>query len=640
MPTAKVISQKALCVDDLRHAEYYGLQGTFDELYAKSKEGEIFTDLMGIILSRENILLAYRNIKTNSGSKTRGTDNVTIDDIGRLSPEEVVEKVRFIVTGSPYGYRPRPVRRKDIPKPNGSTRPLGIPCMWDRLVQQCIKQVMEPICEAKFSEHSYGFRPQRSVENAIAESYKLMQLSHLTQVIEFDIKGFFDNVNHSKLIRQIWAMGIHDKHLLYVLLRILKAPVKMPDGMMLFPTKGTPQGGIISPLLANIVLNELDHWVESNWQENPVVYRYKMQINKQGTVNRGHGYEAMRRTELKEMYIVRYADDFRIFCRTRKDAVRTKIAITSWLKERLKLDVSPEKTRIVNVKRHNSEFLGFKFKLRPKREKWVVKSHMCEKALNKQKQELTEQAKNVAKPRAEKTEADEIRLYNLKVMGMQNYFCIATNISLDCREIGEKISAVFKNRLETQKGRGRCRLKREGRKLTGAERKRYGKSGQLRYVAGSEEPIYPVGYVQHRSPMWHRCNINAYTPEGREAIHSNLSFPNRGLINALMAQPLYGRSVEYADNRISMFSAQWGKCAIMGTAFQCLSDIHCHHIKPRSMGGSDRYDNLVLVSEPMHRLIHATAEDTIQLYLHLLNPKADQIKKLNKLREMAGSKAI
>ncbi len=637
MPTAKVISQKALCVDDLRHAEYYGLQGTFDELYAKSKEGEVFTDLMGIILSRENILLAYRNIKTNSGSKTRGTDNVTIDDIGRLSPEEIVEKVRFIVTGSPYGYRPRPVRRKDIPKPNGSTRPLGIPCMWDRLVQQCIKQVMEPICEAKFSEHSYGFRPQRSVENAIAESYKLMQLSHLTQVIEFDIKGFFDNVDHSKLIRQIWALGIRDKHLIYVLLRILKAPVKMPEGTMLFPTKGTPQGGIISPLLANIVLNELDHWVESNWQDNPVVYRYKLWKDKKGTEHRNNSYKAMRKTALKEMYIVRYADDFRIYCRTRKDAVRTKTAVTLWLKERLKLDVSPEKTRIVNVKRHNSEFLGFKFKLRPKEEKWVVRSHMCDKALKKQKQALAEQAKKVAKPEAGKTEADEIRLYNSKVTGMQNYYCIATHINLDCGKIGREVNTVLKNRLGAQKG---SRLRKKGRKLTEAERKRYGKSEQLRYVAGTEEPIYPVGYVRHHPPMLHRRNINAYTPKGREAIHSNLSFPNKGFINALMAQPLYGRSVEYADNRISMFSAQWGKCAIMGTAFQCLSDIHCHHIKPRSMGGSDKYDNLVLVSEPMHRLIHATAADTIQLYLYLLNLNADQIKKLNKLREMAGNKAI
>ena len=99
----------------------------------------------------------------------------------------------------------------------------------------------------------------------------MMQLTKLHFVIEFDIKGFFDNVNHAKLMRQIWAMGIHDKHLIYVIRKILTAPIKMPDGINVYPTKGTPQGGIISPLLANIVLNELDHWIESQWSNNPVI---------------------------------------------------------------------------------------------------------------------------------------------------------------------------------------------------------------------------------------------------------------------------------------------------------------------------------------------------------------------------------
>ena len=118
---------KNLCVDDLRHAEYYGMQTTFDELYQRSRDGGIFDNLMDLILSRDNILLAYRNIKANGGSYTAGTDNRNITDIGGMAPEKVVEKVRFIVTGSQHGYRPKPVRRKDIPKPNGKTRPLGIP---------------------------------------------------------------------------------------------------------------------------------------------------------------------------------------------------------------------------------------------------------------------------------------------------------------------------------------------------------------------------------------------------------------------------------------------------------------------------------------------------------------------------------
>lgn len=345
MPNEK--KPKTKCVEYLRHAEYYDMQNTFDELYARSQAGEIFENLMDVILSRENILLAYRNIKSNTGSITPGTDKLKISDIGKLTADEVTARVRKIVKGAKNGYTPRSVRRKDIPKPNGNTRPLGIPCIWDRLVQQCIKQVMEPICEARFSNNSYGFRPNRSVENAIAATYRLMQKSGLHYVVEFDIKGFFDNVDHSKLIKQLWSLNIRDKELLYVIRRILKAPILMPDGHTEHPTKGTPQGGIISPLLANVVLNELDHWLESQWQCNPVTENYAYRENAAGCPIQSHAYRAMRNTRLKEMYIVRYADDFRILCRTREQADRTLIAVTQWLKERLRLDVSPEKRELL-----------------------------------------------------------------------------------------------------------------------------------------------------------------------------------------------------------------------------------------------------------------------------------------------------
>ena len=431
------MTKKNLCVESLRHAEYYGMQEIFDELYAESKSGKIFEDLMPLILNRENILLAYRNIKSNAGSKTAGTDGLTIKDVGRLTPDEVVEKI-------PKLY--------DTTK----TRPLGIPCIWDRLIQQSIKQILDPICEAKFSKNNYGFRPGRSVENAISHVYRLLQLSHLHYVIEFDIKGFFDNVDHSKLIRQIWAMGIRDKKLIFVIKRILKAPIKMPDGKTIQSVRGTPQGGIISPLLANIVLNELDQWIASQWENNPVTKNYKLQFNSKGLPNNGHGYRAMRKTKLKEMYLVRYADDFRIFCRTKTQAEKIKIAVTKWIKERLRLEISQEKTRVVNVKRQYSNFLGFKIKVHSKKKKQVVKSRVSDKNLEQVRSKLKKQAKRIARPKAPKDELSEVRLFNLMVVGIQNYYKIATHISEDCRILGRQISTILKNRLSKQ---GDCRLK-------------------------------------------------------------------------------------------------------------------------------------------------------------------------------------
>ena len=121
---------------------------------------------------------------------------------------------------------------------------VAVPCIIDRIVQQCILQVMEPICEAKFYEHSYGFRPCRSAENAVSYAYGLAQRNKLHYVVDVDIKGFFDNVNHRKLLQQIWTLGIRDTKLIQIIKAMLKAPIQMPDGEILYPDRGTPQGGL------------------------------------------------------------------------------------------------------------------------------------------------------------------------------------------------------------------------------------------------------------------------------------------------------------------------------------------------------------------------------------------------------------
>lgn len=612
-----------MTVDVLRHNEYYDTQGIFDELYEKSKRNETFDDLMEIILSEANILLAYRNIKANEGSKTPGTDGLNMAHIAKLTPEEVVDKVKFITIGSKHGYRPKPVRRKEIPKPNGTMRPLGIPCIWDRLVQQCIKQVLEPICEAKFSENSFGFRPLLSVEHAIAKTYRTIQNVNLHHVIEFDIKGFFDNVNHQKLIKQLWYLGIQDKKLLWIIKRILKAPIKLEDGTIYNPDKGTPQGGIISPLLANIVLNELDHWVESQWTNNPIVEKY---------ASRSHGFRAMRDgTSLKEMRIVRYADDFRVFCKTKDGAERMLIATTDWLKTRLDLDVSPEKTRIVDVRDNYMEFLGFKIKARwnYQKGKYVITSHISDKARKDKEAKLVEQIKRVCDAIGNNDALiKEIMVYNTMVMGIQNYYRIATNVASDLNHAQQRTYKILYNRTNKQTGR---LLSKKGRPLTEIEQTRYGKCKSLRYIKGVNLPIYPIYAVQHKTALSPKKGQCLYTEDGRKIVHQDLTF-YLPLLHQIRNTKPFGYSIEMYDNRISLYSAQQGKCYATNRLFESIEEIHCHHKQAKTDGGNDAYQNLVLISENVHKLVHASRTETILKYLEIIAPKAEDMRKINYLR--------
>lgn len=603
----------------IRYTEYYDMQNILDKLYADSKEGKIFTSLIDIITSRENIKMAYRTIKRNKGSKTSGSDKRNIDDLAKLNEYKYVALIKRQFNN----YRPHPVKRVEIPKPNGKLRPLGIPTIVDRIVQQCILQVLEPICEAKFYEQSNGFRPNRSAENAIAQCCRLMQIQHLHYVVDIDIQGFFDNVSHSKLIKQMWTMGIRDKKLICIVKQMLKAPVILPDGKKIYPDKGTPQGGILSPLLSNIVLNELDWWISSQWENMPTHYAYKHPVNKQGTEVKSHTYRALRKSNLKEMYIVRYADDFKIFCPDKATAQKAFTAVKLWLKDRLRLNISPEKSKIVNLKQHYSEFLGFKLKVKEKGNKYVVSSFMSDKAKQAAKHKISECVQAMKHPPNQREQYKAIQQYNSVVAGMHNYYRFATNVSLDFADIAFAVKAQLNNRLKEITANGV--LKR------GFIKERYGKSNQLRFLNG--HPLIPVGYVQTKDAQHKKKSVNRYTAEGRAEIHKNLRFDTSVLL-WLMQNPVLDKSIEFADNRISLYAAQYGKCAVTGEPLMPY-EIRCHHKIPIEYGGTDDYNNLVLVSETVHILIHSTKKSTIDGYLKLLDLNKKQLEKLNKLRELA-----
>jgi len=594
----------------LRNSEYYNIQELLDELYKKSKNGYKFHDLINVITSKNNVELAYRNIKKNKGSKTKGTNNSTIDTLGIEFNDNLVEYIQRRLAD----YQPGKVRRVEIPKSNGKTRPLGIPTMEDRLIQQCIYQILEPICEAKFYAHSYGFRPNRSSHHAVSRAMYLINKHKLHYVVDVDIKGFFDNVDHGKLLKQMWTIGIQDKNLLCVISKMLKAEV---EGIGV-PDKGTPQGGILSPLLANIVLNELDWWIHSQWEGMKTQHPYSENISQ----NR-----ALKHTNLKEGYVVRYADDFKIFCRNYDDAQKMYIATQKWLKERLRLDISPEKSKIQNLRKGYSEFLGFKLKAVKKENKYVCKSHMTEKA----KANAIKSIKTGINLLAENNTSAQVNKYNSMILGLHQYYCIASHVNKDFNEISYKTIRTIKNRLKNI-------VSRKTTKMPRAYEKYYG-SYNLKPRCIQGIPLYPVFGITCKTPVNFSQDVCNFTKEGRAKVHSYLQKIHVSVLRYLLENPVIGQSIEYNDNRISLYVGQNGLCAITKQPLE-IGKMDCHHKKTKNKGGTDEYKNLIFITSTVHKLIHAVDTETIKKYLEIMQLTDDMLVKINKLRILTGNQNI
>jgi 5-methylcytosine-specific restriction endonuclease McrA len=414
-------------------------------------------------------------------------------------------------------------------------------------------------------------------------------------------------------------MGIQDKNLISILGRLLKAEIK-GEGI---PTKGTPQGGIISPLLANVVLNELDWWISDQWETFKTDHRYKYRYIK---------YKSLRRaSELKEIYIVRYADDFKILCRNYETASKIKIAVSKWLKERLNLEVSKKKTKITNLKTSYSKFLGIKFKVKRKGQKYVCKSRICKDTRSKLAYKLKQQIKEIQ----EQTTVKQVSKLNSMILGMHQYYSMATHVNIDFHEIAFLVNRTLENRL-----REKMSFSEKGDKSRAYE-KFYGGYNYKPYsIAGIR--IFPIAGVRTSPPLNFKQDICDYTKKGRKKIHEKLKSVDPNVLRYIMENPVKGETIEYNDNRIARYSGQGGTCYITGKPLT-IGDIECHHKKPRNDGGGDNYNNLILVTYNIHKLIHAKKQETIEKYLDKVEKlylDEKTLSKLNKFRSKVGNDYI
>lgn len=389
------------------------------------------------------------------------------------------------------------------------------------------------------------------------------------------------------------------------------------------------------------MLNELDWWLASQWEEIPTEYPFNLNPNPNGSPKRGNKYAALRdRSGLKVVTCVRYADDFKIFTNNYQSAVKLFHATQDWLKDRLGLDISPEKSKIINLREEYSEFLGFKFKVvkRGKRTEgrqkgepqYVIRSHVKDKAIDKIRTKLDKLIYDMEFPTQGKhSQYNAISNYNSAVIGIHEYYRMATMVSSDFRPLAYSVQKSLKARLQKRfKTAKAVRKKRIPIHISDVIKERYGKSDQLRYVTGVA--LAPIGFVRHKYPMQRKFGVNSYTPKGRAYIHKRLEKVDMRVLHYLMRNPIPYRSIEYNDNRLSLYSAQMGKCAVTGKVL-IIGDIHCHHKIPRHLGGTDKYHNLIIVSEDVHRLIHASNPDTIAKYKERLHLTAKQYKTLSNL---------
>lgn len=274
------------------------------------------THMMELIVSPYNMNRAYRKVMSNGGSG--GVDSMEAKDLLpylKLHKDELIES---LLTGK---YKPMPVRRVEIPKDNGKTRKLGIPTLVDRVIQQSIAQVLTPLYEPQFSDGSYGFRPNRGAQDALKKAQSYLNAGY-EYAVGIDLERFFDTVNQSYLI-ELLSHTIKDGRVISLIHKYLYAGV-MIDGVYHPTTEGTPQGGPLSPLLSNIVLNELDKELE----------------------RRGHPF-------------VRYADDSLIFCKSKRGAERVCEGLTHYIEKKLHLKVNREKTEVGYVR--GMKYLGYSF---------------------------------------------------------------------------------------------------------------------------------------------------------------------------------------------------------------------------------------------------------------------------------------
>ncbi len=589
------------------------LRKLLDFLYAESKaaidkgEKPSFKGLLEVISAETTIVSAIHNIKANRGSRTAGSDNETMQrDILEKDYHDVINRVQNALKD----YHPNPVRRVYIPKPGKEEkRPLGIPAVIDRIIQECVRIVLEPILEAQFHPHSYGFRPMRSAQMAIERVIDLVHKTGHYWIVEGDISKYFDTITHTILLKKLYHMGIKDQRVLMVIKQMLKAGIM---GEIVTNPMGTPQGGVLSPLLANAYLHTFDEWITNQWENKKTRHTYNSIWDKRRWLR--------KRSNLKPAYLIRYADDWVLITNSKRNAERWKWKTKQFLKDVLKLELSIEKTVVTDVRKKVIQFLGFEYKVRKcksTKKGYVPNSRPNKDRIKAKVKEIHTYAKTLKRATDNISLLRSIDMLNSKIRGVIQYYQTATGVNKALSKYGDILVYA-----------GYKAIKRRGGKWTPANQTYNLHSVHSQYksqipaieINGLMIGITSLKFCRFRYEPLKNQDETPYSPEGRKL------YMERAEKKPLLAraEELYSDLVsykialyqsdsgiynfEYYMNRAYAFNRDRGKCRVCGGNVAS-QDVHIHHKNNKlPLSEINKVPNLVTTHVECHKLIHNYSE--------------------------------
>ena len=539
------IASNTFSIKNIRKCENYveTMQKRLDEAVASNNKAKIRT-IFTILTKRSfavKVLAVWRITYLNSGKNTAGVDNVKIPQAERSLQNAIRYRLLKAIN---IKSKPEAIRRVYIPKSNGKKRPLGIPTLKDRINQEILRIALDPIVEYYSDDDSYGFRPKRSCQDAMMMLYVcLSRKDRRRYIVEGDIKSCFDHISHDHILRVLrtWEIPIYA---LRIIRKMLTSKV-IDRNKTLDNPQGTPQGGVISPMLANVALSTFDYYIRNH----------------------------------TDNIMVRYADDFVILCKSKQIAKQVKNDIALFLKTVINLTLSEEKTHITHIK-NGFDFLGFTFRKYPRRgitNPKGIEDYILLITPEKEKiQALRQNVKSVVKTSLATQQETLIKRLNPKLRGWGNYY----------RYVNSKV-ALNKIDYYTYHTLLRWGRRRHNKGLDWIinnyftdNKSVFGKNPSL--IKVSDIPI--LNYVKVRK------GVRVYNSKDAEYWQKR--------DERLMSQQL----VKY---RRYLYERQKGVCPKCNYPLLPTDDLHTHHILPKASGGSNSYSNLTLIHAECHREIHS-----------------------------------